>query len=120
MLNSLARQRLLAASLIKKQVLVACVVALACLVWGPSHALAGFAGGILAAVGTLVLALRSLTRGRSPIVLTRMLFGMALRWLVILGGMALMVFVWRWPPIPVIAGLTATLLVPIFSFGREP
>lgn len=121
MLNSLTTSRKLAARLLVAQALAALVAGLVCLPWGWRHAMAALTGGMLVMVGTALMAARGLTRGRSGVVLARMLLGMLLRWIVVLGGLFVVLVGLKWPPAPLIAGLVVALLAPLFlRISREP
>lgn len=113
-LNSLATSRKLAARLLVAQALAALVTGVVCLPWGWQHMLAAWTGGMLVMAGTALMAARGLTRGGPGTVLARMFLGMLLRWIVVLGGMFVVLVRLKWPPAPLIAGLAAALLAPLF------
>lgn len=113
-LNSLTSSRKLALRLMFAQALAATVVALACWPLGWRHATAALTGGLLVLAGTALMAARGLTRGPSGLVLARLLLGVLLRWIVVLCGVYVVLAGLQWPPAPLLAGLVAALLAPLF------
>lgn len=86
---------------------------------GAASAVAGFAGGILVALGTCLLALPVFAPalagpGRT---LARFAFGTLLKWIVVIVGFYLIVAVWRLPGLPALVGLVAALLVNLAMLG---
>lgn len=79
--------------------------------WRP--ATGAFAGGALVLVGTALLAARMFADPAqgAGLAFFRFIAGTALKWLVILGGMYALIGVWALPPLPVLAGFVAALLV---------
>jgi len=108
-LNSLAAGRHLAARLLVAQLGAALFAGALFLLQGRLAALAATAGGVLVAVGTALMASRALTRGRPGVVMMRVLMGAMLKWLVVLGGLYLVLAVWHLPALPAIIGVVAAL-----------
>jgi len=111
--NSLAAGRRLAVQVVLAQVAAAIIVGLLFLVRGAGSALAAFGGGGVVAIGTALLALRvfrpSLARG--AVTMRRFALGMLLKWLVVLGGLFLILVRLRLPLVPVLAGAGAAMAV---------
>lgn len=77
------------------------------------------AGGLLVVAGTMLLAARGLSGGVPALALMRTLTGVLLRWIVVLGGMFLVLVRLEWPPAPLVAGLAAALLAPLLLRFRQ-
>ena len=111
--NSLAAGRRLAVQVVLAQVVAAIIVGLLFLVRGAGSALGAFGGGSVVAIGTALLALRvfrpSLARG--AVTMRRFALGMLLKWLVVLGGLFLILVRLRLPLVPVLAGAGAAIAV---------
>lgn len=111
--NSLAAGRRLASHLVLAQAAAAAITGLLFLVDGKTPAMAAFAGGLVVAVGNALLALRvfrpQLARG--SIAMRRFALGTLLKWLVVLGGLILILVRMRWPLLPTLAGAGAATLV---------
>lgn len=117
----MATSRKLAARLMVVQALATFVTGMVCLPWGWHHVMAAWVGGALVTVGSALLAARGLSRGSPGAVLGRMFLGMLLRWIVVLGGLFVVLVRLKWPPAPLIAGLVAALLAPLLlRTSREP
>ncbi|HET7268414.1 MAG TPA: hypothetical protein VFJ15_09915 [Oleiagrimonas sp.] len=109
MLNSLAAGRHLAARLLAAQFVAALIIGALFLMQGRFAALAAAAGAALVAVGTALMASRALARGRPGVVMLRVLMGAVLKWLVVLGGLYLVLAVWHLPALPAIIGVVVAL-----------
>jgi len=121
-LNSLAASRRLAFRMVAAQAVVAMLVALAFLVAsGNREALAAAIGGGAAALGSLVLAWRSLptTPKSAGWSLSRMVSGMLLKWFVVLGLLYVAMAKLALPPLPLIVGLAATAVTALFSLNSK-
>jgi ATP synthase protein I len=110
-LNSLSANRRLAFRMVAVQGLVATVVALAFLLQDVQAALAAAVGGGAVALGSLVLAWRSMMGPAysAGLALARMVSGLILKWFVVLGALYLSLARLGLPPLPLLAGLVATL-----------
>lgn len=115
MLNTLAAGRHLAARLLAAQLVVALVAGALFWLQGRHAAMGAAAGAVLVALGTALMASRALTRGRPDVVLMRVLTGMLLKWLVVLGGLYVVLVIWHLPPLPTIVGLVAALAVNLMA-----
>jgi F0F1-type ATP synthase assembly protein I len=112
-LNSLAANRRLAYRMVAVQAVVAMLVALAFLVaQGNKEALAAAIGGGAAALGSLVLAWRSLpsTPKSAGWSISRMVSGLVLKWVVVLGVLFVAMAKLAMPPLPLVVGLAATAM----------
>ncbi|HEX7341002.1 MAG TPA: ATP synthase subunit I [Rhodanobacteraceae bacterium] len=119
--NSLAGGRRLAAKVILTQAVVALIVGLAFLARDVPSAIGALAGGLVAAVGSAMLALRVFARAATgpTAMLARFVVGSALKWIVVIVGLYLIVAVWKLPAMPVFAGLVAAMLVTVASLKFE-
>lgn len=110
--NSLAAGRRLAAGVVAAQAAAATVVGLLFLLRGAESALGAFGGGASVAVGTGLLALRvfrpQLARG--AVAMRRFALGMLVKWLVVLGGLFLLLVRLRLPLVPVVVGVGAAAI----------
>jgi len=99
------------------QAVVAMLVALAFLVaQGNKEALAAAIGGGAAALGSLVLAWRSLpsTPKSAGWSVSRMVSGLMLKWFVVLGVLFVAMAKLAMPPLPLIVGLAASVMSALF------
>ena len=109
--NSLTANRRLAFRTVAVQAAVATLVALAFLVQDAQAALAAGIGGGAVALGSLLLAWRSMfgPAYSAGLALARMVSGLILKWFVVLGALYLSLAKLGLPPLPLLAGLVATL-----------
>jgi ATP synthase protein I len=115
--NSIAAGRRLAARIVIAQAGVSLLMALAFLAQGWRPATGAFAGGALVTIGTALLASRMFAdqvQG-AGLAFFRFLVGTGLKWLVVLGGLYALIGLWALPPVPVLAGFVAALLVNLFG-----
>lgn len=112
MQNSIAAGRRLALRVVSAQVGATLIVAAGFSLAGWHSTLGVLAGGGVVALGTAALALRLFAAGPSAagMVLTRMIVGNLLKWIVIGGGLYLVLAKAGLPGWPVIAGVIAALL----------
>ncbi len=115
--NSLAAGRRLAFQVVLAQV-AAAIIAGALFLWGgTASAAAALGGGMVVAIGTALLALRvfrpSLASG--VVTMRRFALGTLLKWLVVLGGMFLILVRLRLPLVPALVGLGAAMLVNVLA-----
>ncbi len=117
MLNSLVTGRRLALRIVLVQLLVACSVALAFLVQGTHSAIAAGMGGGAVVLGSGALALRAFTARPMPptVVLLRMLTGMALKWVLILGTLYIALVRLALPPLPLLVGAVVATMAFLFA-----
>lgn len=112
MRNSIAAGRRLATRIVFAQTGVSLLMALLFLAQGWRPATGALAGGLLVAVGTLLLAAR-MFRGDAisgPTAFWGLLLGTLLKWVWLAGGLISLLGVWRLPPLAVVTGFTAALL----------
>jgi len=109
--NSLTANRRLAFHTVAVQAAVATLVALAFLVQDAQAALAAAIGGGAVALGSLVLAWRSMMGPAysAGLALARMISGLVLKWFVVLGALYLSLARLGLPPLPLLAGLLGTM-----------
>jgi len=111
--NSLSANRRLAFRMVAVQFVVAMLVALAYLfAQGGREALAAAIGGGSVAVGSLVMAWRSLppAAASAGLALSRMVSGMLLKWFVVLGALYLAMAKLHLPPLPLLVGLVVVAM----------
>jgi F0F1-type ATP synthase assembly protein I len=121
-LNSLAANRRLAYRMVIAQAVVAMLAALAFYVLRDGKwALAAAIGGGAAALGSLVLALRSLpTTPRSAgWSMSRMVSGLLLKWFVVLGLLYIAMAKLALPPLPLVVGLALTAFTSLFTLNSK-
>jgi ATP synthase protein I len=116
-LNSLASGRRLALRIILLQLAVAAIVGLAFLTQGRRDALAAAAGAAAVALGTALLAWRTFAGlGGGGMTMGRLLAGMVLKWIAILGGLVAILGQWKLPPLAAITGLVAAYAINLLAF----
>jgi F0F1-type ATP synthase assembly protein I len=121
-LNSLAANRRLAYRMVIAQAVVAMLVALAFYVLRDGKwALAAAIGGGAAALGSLVLALRSLptTPKSAGWSMSRMVSGLLLKWFVVLGLLYIAMAKLALPPLPLVVGLALTAFTSLFTLNSK-
>ena len=109
--NSLTANRRLALRTVAVQFSVAMLVALGFLFQDVRAALAAGIGGFAVALGSLLLAWRSMMGPAysANLVLARMVSGLILKWFVVLGALYLSLARLHLPPLPLLAGLIAAM-----------
>lgn len=109
--NSLTANRRLALRMVAVQAAVATLVALAFLFQDAKAAQAAAIGGGAVAAGSLVMAWRSMMGPATSagLVLSRLISGLLLKWFVVLGALYLSLARLELPPLPLLAGLVATM-----------
>jgi hypothetical protein len=99
------------------QLFVAVSVGLVFAVLGHREAMAAMAGALAVAAGTALLSMRLFSQvGGAGMALGRLLTGMILKWMVIIGGMITIMFQWKLPPLAAITGLVAAYAVNLLAF----
>lgn len=111
MFNSLTANRRLGFRTVAVQAAVATLVALAFLLQDAQAALAAAIGGGAVAFGSLLLAWRSMMGPAysAGLALARIVSGLVLKWFVVLGALYLSLARLGLPPLPLLAGLVATM-----------
>lgn len=111
--NSLAAGRRLASHVVLAQTAATLIVGLLFLIGGMAPAVAAFGGGATVAIGNALLALRVF---RPPlagggVAARRFALGTLLKWLVVLGGLFLILVRLRLPLLPTLIGVGAATAV---------
>jgi ATP synthase protein I len=88
-------------------------MALLFLAQGSRPATGALAGGLLVSAGTILLAARMFRSDAisGPTAFWGLLLGTLLKWILLVGGLISLLGVWRLPPLAVVTGFTAALLV---------
>ncbi|MEO7052794.1 MAG: hypothetical protein ABI128_14125 [Rhodanobacter sp.] len=117
MLNSPASGRRLVLRIIMLQLAAALLTGVVFLVSGRRDAVAAATGGLLVALGTALMSARVFSDiGSAGLALSRLLTGMFLKWIVIVGGLAVILFHYKLPPLAAITGLVAAYAVHLLAF----
>lgn len=118
MLNSLASGRRLAWRIVLLQLVAAVIVGLAFLALGRRDAMAAAAGAVIVALGTALMSVRFFSDGvrGAGVALGRLLTGMILKWIVIVGGLVVILVQFKLPPLAAISGLVAAYAVYLLAF----
>lgn len=117
MLNSLASGRRLALRIVMLQLVMAVLVGLIFLVQGHREALAAAAGATLVALGTALLSARVFAGiGGAGLAMGRLLAGMILKWIVVGGGLVVILGQFKLPPLAAISGLVAAYAINLLAF----
>lgn len=111
--NSLAANRRLAVQVVLAQAAAAILIGLPFLAGGEVSALGALGGALVVTAGTGVLAFRVFAPPVAPanVMLLRFALGTLVKWLVVLGGLFVMLAHLRMPLLPVLAGVGAAMLV---------
>jgi hypothetical protein len=121
-LNSLSANRRLAFRMVAVQFVVAMLVALAFLIaQGAKEALAAAIAGGSVAVGSLVMAWRSLppAAASAGLALSRLISGMLLKWFVVLGALYLAMAKLHLPPLPLLVGLVVAMMAAFLTLNSK-
>lgn len=115
--NPLASGRRLALQVVLAQAVAAIAVGLLFLLRDAAWALAALAGGLVVALGTALLALRVFRPplARGAVVMQRFALGTLLKWLVVLGGMYLILVRLELPLLPALVGVGVAMLVNLLA-----
>jgi ATP synthase protein I len=117
LLNNLAAGRRTALHTALLQLAVATLAGAAFLARGRREALAALAGAVVVALGTALFSFRFFSGlNGAGMALSRLLTGLILKWMVVIGGLLIIVAKMRLPPLPAITGLIAALTVYLFAF----
>ena len=119
MLNSLASGRRLALRIMLLQLAVAALAGLVFLTLGRrDEAISATAGAVVVALGTALLSARFFSglSSSAGLALGRLLTGMLLKWVVIVGGLFVILFQFKLPPLAAITGLVAAYAVYLLAF----
>jgi ATP synthase protein I len=115
--NSIAAGRRLAARIVLVQAGISLLLAVVFLAQGWQSATSAFAGGALITLGNAMLAARMFAGENlsGGLALMRFFTGTALKWLIVLGGMAGLLFLWQIPPVPLFTGFSTVLLINLWA-----
>ena len=117
MLNSLASGRRLALHIMLLQLAVAALAGAVFLTQGRREALSAVAGAGIVALGTALFSIRFFSGlDGGGMAFTRLITGMILKWIVIVGGLMIIMVKLKLPPLAAITGLVAALAVYLFAF----
>ena len=117
MLNSLASGRRLALRIMWLQFAAALVVGLVFLMLGRREAVSAAAGAAIVAAGTALMSARLFSEiSGAGVVLGRLLMGVVLKWIIIIGGLTAILVKFKLPPRAAITGLVAAYVVNLFAF----
>lgn len=117
LLNSLASGRRLALRTVLLQLAVAVLAGLVFLTLGHREALSAAAGAVVVALGTALFSIRFFSGlNGAGMAFSRLLTGMVLKWIVVVGGLMIIVVKLKLPPLAAITGLVAALAVYLFAF----
>jgi ATP synthase protein I len=117
-LNSVAAGRRQALQVVVIQAIVSVVLALAFLVQGVAAAGAALVGGLATTAGSALMGWRAFAGGVADpgSALFRLFGGIALKWLVIVLVLYLGLARFGLPPLPLLAGLGATLVASLLAY----
>nr|WP_225540781.1 hypothetical protein [Xanthomonas sp. XNM01] len=120
-MNSVAAGRRQAGRAIAWQVVATLLVALLCLTAGLRWSAAALVGG-----GAVTLAIWLAARvalgggvGSAGLAVTRLLAGMAVKWMVVIGVMALGVVAWGLPPLPMLIAAAVALVAQMLALASR-
>jgi len=117
LLNSLASGRRLALRIVLWQLAAGVLAGLVFLVLGWREALAAALGAGIVAIGTALLSLRAFALlGSGEMSLARLLAGIIIKWMTMLGGLMLVLVQFKLPPLAAITGLVAAYAVNLLAF----
>jgi ATP synthase protein I len=117
-LNSLASGRRLALRIALLQLAAASLAGLGFLALvGYREAVSAAAGAAVVALGTALMSVQFFGGiGGAGLALSRLLAGMFLKWVVIVGGLVVILFHYKLPPLAAISGLVAAYAVYLLAF----
>jgi hypothetical protein len=117
-LNSLDTGRRLALRIVLLQLAVAAMVGAVFLVArGHRDAVSAVAGGLTVALGTALMSVQALGRlVGGAAAFARLLLGLLLKWAVVVGGLGLILFKYKLPPLAAVTGLAAAYAVHLMAF----
>ncbi len=117
MLNSPASGRRLALRIVLLQLAVALLVGVVFLALGRREAVSAATGALLVALGTALMSARMFSGIASAgLALSRLLMGTLLKWIVIVGGLVVILFHYKLPPLAAVTGLVAAYAVHLLAF----
>lgn len=119
--NSIAAGRRLAVRMVVAQAGAVLIVGLLLLSKGIDSAIAAWCGGAVMVIGTALLALRVFAPppAAGGATLGRFVAGLALKWIVALGGFYLILVGLRLPPLPALTGFGAAFAANVLAVWFE-
>ena len=116
-LNSLDAGRRLALRTVLLQLAVAAMGGAVVLLKGHGEAVSAAAGGFTVALGTALMSVQAFGRlVGGAAAFARLLLGMLLKWAVVVGGLGLILFKYKLPPLAAVTGLVAAYAVYLLAF----
>ena len=117
MLNSVAAGRRLVMRAAIWQMVAVLLVAMLFLVWGVPQAAAAAIGGLAIVAGAVLAAWMALGGGvlGATSAVMRLVAGMVVKWVVVIGVLALGVGLYKLPPLPLLAGVVAGLVAQVLA-----
>jgi ATP synthase protein I len=116
-LNSLASGRRLALRIVMWQLAAAALAGFVFLTQGRREAMAATAGALVVALGNALFSARAFAGLHGAgMALGRLLTGMILKWITIVGGLVVILAQLKLPPLAAIAGLMAAYAVNLLAF----
>lgn len=117
MLNSVAAGRRLVLRAAIWQMVAVLLVAMLFLVWGVPQAAAAATGGLAIVAGAVLAAWMALGGGvlGATSAVMRLVAGMVVKWVVVIGVLALGVGLYKLPPLPLLAGVVAGLVAQVLA-----
>jgi len=116
-LNSLDAGRRLALRTVLLQLAVAAMVGAVFLLKGHREAVAAAAGAFTVAPGTALISVQVFGRlVGGAAAFARLLLGMLLKWAAVVGGLGLILFQYKLPPLAAVTGLVAAYAVYLLAF----
>jgi ATP synthase protein I len=111
--NSLVAGRRLAIQVVLAQAVAVVAVGSLFFLRGVNSALGAFSGGTVVVIGTALLAVRVFRPplARGVVTMRRFALGILLKWVVVLGGLFLVLVRLRQPLVPVLIGAGAAMMV---------
>ncbi|MBD8880059.1 hypothetical protein IHE49_06165 [Rhodanobacter sp. 7MK24] len=117
MLNSLDAGRRLALRTVLLQFAVSALVGTVFLLKGHLEAVSATAGGFTVALGTALMSVQAFGRlVGGAAAFFRLLLGLLLKWAVVVGGLGLILFKYKLPPLAAVTGLVAAYAVYLMAF----
>jgi ATP synthase protein I len=116
-LNSVAAGRRLVLRAAIWQMVAVLLVAMLFLVWGVPQAAAAAIGGLAIVAGAVLAAWMALGGGvlGATSAVMRLVAGMVVKWVVVIGVLALGVGLYKLPPLPLLAGVVAGLVAQVLA-----
>jgi hypothetical protein len=96
---------------------VALLAGLVFLAWGRREAVAAAAGALVVALGGALMSARTFSSlGGGAVALMHLLTGLMLKWIVIVGGLVIILVQCKLPPLAAVSGLVAAYAINLLAF----